>query len=143
MAGTHCAVCATHKSKEASPVCGPAIESADKAILTLVKAAYFIAKEDIAILKIQEPLNQLESCTWPNLHHELYCNCDACHEFITVIGESIEFELEDEMHDSPYEGIVVNESIDLIVQKNLLPYVNVLDNARDLNSYFDHNDELN
>uniref|UniRef100_A0A1X7VE37 C17orf113 probable zinc finger domain-containing protein n=1 Tax=Amphimedon queenslandica TaxID=400682 RepID=A0A1X7VE37_AMPQE len=134
------AVCATHKSKQAFPIFASAIESADKAILTLLKAVYFIAKEDIAILKYLELLNLLESCSSPNLPRELYRNRDACHKFITLIGESIESELGDEMRDSPYLGFMVNESTDQSIRKNLLLYVN---RAGDVNSYFAHIDELN
>lgn len=130
------AVRASQQSNQAAPFFVSAIESADNAILTLLKAAYFIAKEDLAILKFRELLKLLERCLCPHLPRELYRNRDACHEFVTIIGEYLESELVNVIKDSAYLGIMVDESTDLSVRKNLVIYVNVLDSVGNLNSYF-------
>ena len=56
------AVRAEQESTNAAPIFTSGMEMADKAMLILVQAAYFIAKEDIAILKFEELTNLLERC---------------------------------------------------------------------------------
>ena len=105
---------------------------ADKAIL--IKAAYFIhvAKEDLAILKFEELINSLEKCKCPHLPRELYCNHDGCHELVTVIGDCIVSEIVELICNSPYVGLMADESTDLSVRNNLLLYVNIMTSAGDV-----------
>ena len=130
------AVRASLEAAQAAPVFATVSERADKAILTLIKAAYFIAKEDLAILKFEELINLLERCKCPHLPRELYRNRDGCHELVTVIGDCIESEIVELMCNSPYVGLMVDESTDLSVRKNLLLYVNIMTSAGDVDSYF-------
>ena len=104
-----------------------AIESADKAMLTLLYTAYFIAKEDIAIMKFEKLTNLLQKCECPNLPRSLYRNRDGCHELIHVMSSYLEEELIQLMHNSPFIGLMIDESTDLSVRKNLVLYVNVLE----------------
>ena len=136
------AVRAEQESTNAAPIFTSAMEMADKAMLTLFQAAYFIAKQDIAILKFEELTNLLERCECPNLPRELYRNRDGCHELITVIGDYLDSELAKLMHNSPFLGIMIDESTDLSVRKNLVVYVNILNSDGDVGSYFAHIAEM-
>ena len=130
------AVRSTLEATQAASVFTAVRERAEKAILTLLKAAYFVAKEDVAILKFDELINLLERCDCPDLPRELYRNRDGCHEFVTVIGDCIESDMVELMCNSPYLGIMIDESTDLSVRKNLLLYVNAMTSSGDVNSYF-------
>ena len=112
------------------------------AMLTLFKCAYFIAKEDSAIMKFGELITLLERCSCPNLPRQLYRNRDGCHELVTVIGNTLECELAKMMQDSSYIGIMVDESTDLSIRKNLLLYINLLSSTGDVNSYFGNLTEM-
>ena len=61
------AVRASLEAVQAAPVFASVSEKADMAILTLIKAAYFIAIEDLAILKFEELVNLLARCDCPDL----------------------------------------------------------------------------
>ena len=124
------------KAKQAAPVFTILSEKADKAKLTLMKAAYFVAKKDLAILKFGVLINLLERCQCPHLPRELYCNRYGCHELVTVIGESIESELVELMCNSPFLGLTIDEFTDLTVRKNLLIYINNLTPSGFFNSNF-------
>lgn len=74
-----------HEATRTSTIFLSAMESADKAMLTLLYAAYFIAKEDIAIIKFEKLTNLLQMCECPNLPLSLYRNRDGCHDSISVM----------------------------------------------------------
>ena len=105
-------------------------------MLTLMKAAYFVPKEDLAILKFRELISLLERCQCLHLPRELYCNRDGCHKLVTVIGECIESELVEIMCNSPFFVLMIDESTDLSVRKNLFIYINTLIPSGDINSNF-------
>ena len=101
------------KAKQAAPIFTILSEKADKAMLTLMKAAYFVAKEDLVISMFGELINLLERCRCPYTPQELYRNHDGCHKLVTVIGECIESELVELMCNSPFLGLMIDESTDL------------------------------
>ena len=51
------AIRAMLKAKQAAPIFTTLSEKADKAVLTLMKAAYFVAKEDLVISMFGELIN--------------------------------------------------------------------------------------
>ena len=57
-----------------TPIFSSAIDQADKAMLTLFEAAYFVAKEDLAFLKFGKLTDLLQRCKCPFLPRELYRN---------------------------------------------------------------------
>ena len=125
----------------ATPIFSSAIDQADKAMLTLFEAAYFVAKEDLVFLKFEKLTDLLQRCKCPFLPRELYRNRDGCHELVSVIADHMDFELTKLMQDSPYLGIMIDESTDLSVRKNLLIYINLL--LRDgVVSLFAHLEEM-
>ena len=128
------AICAILEAKQAAPIFATLSEQADKAMLTLMKAAYFVAKEDLAILKFGVFMTLLERCQSPHLPRELYGNCDRFHKLVTVIGEFIESELVELMCNSPFLGLMIDESTDLRVRKNLCIYINTLTLSSDISS---------
>ena len=130
---------ASLESSAAAPVFSSAAETADKAILTLFKVAYFVAKEDVAILKFKA---LLERCHCPHLTRELYHNRDACHEMITILGDCLKLQLVELIHNTPFAGIMIDESTDLSVRKNLVVYINVLSKSGDVFCYFAHLAEM-
>ena len=48
------AICAEQEATHAAPMFSFAIDAADKAMLTMLQTAYFIAKEEVAILKFEK-----------------------------------------------------------------------------------------
>ena len=130
------------ESKQAAPVFATAIETADNAMLSLLKAAYFIAREDLAILKFEELIKLLERCLCPHLPRELYRNRDGCNELIALITQSLESEFNLILKESPYLGIMIDESTDLSVRKNLLLYINSLNSSGNVDTYFAHISEV-
>ena len=133
------AVRASLESSAAAPVFSSAAETADKAILTHFQVAYFVAKEDVTILKFKA---LLERCHCPHLTRELYHNRDACHEMITILGDCLELQLVELIHNTPFAGIMIDESTDLSVRKNLVVYINVLSKSGDVFCYFAHLAEM-
>ena len=66
-----------------------AVDQADKAMLTLFEAAYFVAKEDLAFLKFEKLTDLLQRCKCPFLPQELYRNRDGYHELVSVMHLSM------------------------------------------------------
>ena len=77
--------------------------------------------------------NLLERYHCPHLTRELYRNRDACHEMITILGDCLELQLVELIHNTPFAGIMIDESTDLSVRKNL---VVVLSKSGDVCCYF-------
>ena len=77
-------------------------------MLSLIQAAYFIAKEDVAILKFKELTDLLQRCECPHLLQALYRNRDGCHKMITIIGDYLESQLVELIR-------MIDESTDLSV----------------------------
>ena len=119
------AIRAEQEATHAAPMFSSATDAADKAMLTMLQTAYFIAKEDVAILKFEKLTNLLERCQCPHLPRTLYRNRDGCHELVTIIGNYLESEVVQLMRESPYIGLMIDVSTDLSVRKNLVIYVNV------------------
>ena len=69
-------------------------------------------------------------------------NRDGCHELVSVIADHMDFELTKLMQDSPYLGIMIDESTDLSVRKNLLIYINLLLRDGVVVSLFAHLEEM-
>ena len=94
------AIRAEQDPKDAAPIFSSASDLADKAMLSLIQTTYFIAKEDVAILKFKELTDLLEQCECPHLPQALYRNRDGCHKMITIIGDYLESQLVTIVHSS-------------------------------------------
>lgn len=51
---------------------------------------------------------------------------------ISVIADCIEYEVVKAMQQSPFLGIMIDESTDLSVRKNLVVYANILERSGDV-----------
>ena len=112
-----------HESAKAVPLF---LSTINLAMVTLIEAGYFLAREDIVMLKFERLTDLLETCKCPHLPCQLYRNRNGCHELITVLGNYLEFELIKVMCNSPYLGVMLDESTDFSVRKNLVIYVSLL-----------------
>ena len=61
---------------------------------------------------------------------------------MSIIADHMDFELTKLMQDSPYLGIMIDESTDLSVRKNLLIYINLLLRDGVVVSLFAHLEEM-
>ena len=83
----------------------------------------------------------MEHCECPHQPKELYQNRDGCHDIIMTMADYMESNFIKLMQESPYFGIMINDSTDLSVRRSLIIYINLLIN-RSLENFFIHLNEM-
>jgi hypothetical protein len=99
---------------------------ADEAVATLVRNAYFTAKEDLPLEKY-ERLNSL-TCIHggTKITKQLYDDDCAAREFVTITSTWLEDQVIQDMCNSPAIGIMVDKSTDLGTEEHLIMYATYL-----------------
>ncbi|MCO5578402.1 hypothetical protein L7F22_032243 [Adiantum nelumboides] len=99
-------------------------------VITCMKLAYFIAKQDLAIMKYEalcELAYDLDVKEMPvRKDYSSYTNFMAGKEFLQAIADYVEANQRQELLASPFFTIMVDETTDRALEKHLIVYVSFL-----------------
>ncbi|KAH7281139.1 hypothetical protein KP509_36G032200 [Ceratopteris richardii] len=95
-----------------------------------MKLAYFVSKEDISLMKYEalcELAFSLDVKDMPlRRDYSSYINIMAAKEFITCISCYLENHQRNDLSQSPYLALMINESTDRVLEKHLIVYASYL-----------------
>ncbi|MCO5569923.1 hypothetical protein L7F22_023637 [Adiantum nelumboides] len=89
----------------------------------LFRISYFVAKNDFSYTKYVPTLELLRECNTPNIPENIYNNDRACASFVHYIGKGLEVEYLAHVRQSPFFGLMVDESIDSSTEEHMIVYV--------------------
>lgn len=104
----------------------------ERAALNLFKAAYLVAKEDLALVKFSKLLDLLKDCGCPDIPSELYSNDKAAKNLINACAEAILDAQRDALQGSPVVAVGVDESTDISTNENMILYGKYLDGNKEV-----------
>ena len=104
---------------------------AEKGVLVALEAAYFLASENIALVKFKALIQFLRRVKAANINHlklsdnTLYESSYSANEFVDAIAKVLEMELESKLAASPAVTVLADESTDIAVNKRLVLYAQI------------------
>jgi hypothetical protein len=98
-----------------------AISLDQRTAINLFCTAYWVAKEDVALLKYGSLLDLLKECG-SKVPPELYHNNKAAYQFIDACAEVIFEKQKEEIRRSPVVSIGIDESTDISTDENMIVY---------------------
>lgn len=96
----------------------------DDAVWIRIQAAWWLAKEEIAITKFSSYVECVLSTH--GYKPTAYCDDKAAWDIITILGRWFRGQLKTRLMDSPYYGIMVDETTDKSTTSQLIIYVKYL-----------------
>ena len=108
--------------------------SVDLAIEKLFKCAYYIAKQDLAFRKLESLVKLLRECGVEGLPH-MYNDNKACASFVINISKALEVEIYNSVRKNPWFGLMVDESTNVSVTKNLILYATFVERRKAKTAY--------
>jgi hypothetical protein len=98
-----------------------AVSLEHRTAINLFHAAYWVAKEDVALLKYGSLLDLLRDCG-SEVPPELYHNNKAALQFIEACADVIFEKQKKEIRKSPVVSIGIDESTDISTDENMIVY---------------------
>ena len=114
----------------------------EESIVASMKAAYFMAKQDIAMAKHSAIMDLLKCVNSPCINSApVYSHSSFIEEFHEIFYEIIQDQLLNIIQSSPFMSVIIDESTDIGVHKKLIVYVKLL-NGSEIETHFLHNTEV-
>ncbi|MCO5546617.1 hypothetical protein L7F22_000047 [Adiantum nelumboides] len=103
----------------------------------LFRVSYFVAKNDLAYAKYVPTLELLRVCNAPSIPSNMYNNDKSCASFVHYIGKALELEYLTHVRQSPFFGILIDESIDISIEEHMIVYVSYIKDSEPKMSFLD------
>lgn len=100
----------------------------DEAMISLLRAAYFVGKEGLSFHKFPSLCSLLLACK-ALLPEKLNHDEKACSEMVFVISCVITRNILDRVRDSPFFGLMIDESTDISVTGHLVVFATFLEGS--------------
>ncbi|KAI5075900.1 hypothetical protein GOP47_0009976, partial [Adiantum capillus-veneris] len=100
----------------------------EDSLLNLFKAAYFIGRNNLSILLYPSLLALIKDLDVKSMT-SLYNDDKACSEMLQCIANSIMHESLEKVRESPWFGVVVDESTDISIHHHLVMYLSYLEDG--------------
>jgi hypothetical protein len=112
-----------------------------EAVICVMRNVYWIASEEIALLKYQS-MNELVKMQGCDVIRELnmaknaqYLSHQIAEEMLEAINLCIEETVDAELHSSPFVGVMVDDSKDIATESNMIAYATTFANGEVTNHF--------
>ena len=110
--------------------------SYNEALISLFRTTYFMKKESVPFHKFPSLYNLLVSCNAP-MTSKLYHDEKACGEMVFGTSSVIQRKVLEKVRDSTFFGVMIDESIDISVQRHLVVFVTFLEASLSITYFLD------